>query len=225
MWVGTPTTQEVTAEGIIRAHSSCRVSLCRDGTSSIVLLIGELMKQSERYLQEGSHPRVIVEVSGRQQTCVQGVRRQRNCSCACVATAGQPSGLPNMLAGTCLCASHAQGFDVAKKALLEFLDKFKTDVDPADREVRRGGVPCVPRDAVHASSGRQQPASAREQWSCGQTVAACQVCTVGRPVKPAVSACLRPCVSCLSCACRLLLAPAPAAPAALSCTRCSCCAV
>lgn len=35
---------------------------CRDGTSSIVLLIGELMRQSERYLQEGSHPRVIVEV-------------------------------------------------------------------------------------------------------------------------------------------------------------------
>lgn len=38
-------------------------ALCRDGTSSIVLLIGELLKQSERYLQEGSHPRVIVEVS------------------------------------------------------------------------------------------------------------------------------------------------------------------
>lgn len=34
----------------------------RDGTSSIVLLIGELMKQAERYLSEGSHPRVIVEV-------------------------------------------------------------------------------------------------------------------------------------------------------------------
>jgi T-complex protein 1 subunit zeta len=42
--------------------------LCRDGTSSIVLLIGELMKQAERYLQEGSHPRVIVEV-GRQSQC------------------------------------------------------------------------------------------------------------------------------------------------------------
>jgi hypothetical protein len=34
-----------------------------------------------------------------------------------------------------MCAS-VQGFDVAKKALLEFLDKFKTEVDPADREVR-----------------------------------------------------------------------------------------
>jgi hypothetical protein len=29
-----------------------------------------------------------------------------------------------------------QGFDIAKKALLEFLDNFKTPVDPSDREVR-----------------------------------------------------------------------------------------
>jgi hypothetical protein len=29
-----------------------------------------------------------------------------------------------------------QGFDIAKKALLEFLDGFKTPVDPSDREVR-----------------------------------------------------------------------------------------
>ena len=35
---------------------------CRDGTTSTVLLIGELMKQAERYLNEGTHPRVIVEV-------------------------------------------------------------------------------------------------------------------------------------------------------------------
>ena len=35
---------------------------CRDGTTSTVLFIGELMKQAERYLNEGLHPRVIVEV-------------------------------------------------------------------------------------------------------------------------------------------------------------------
>ena len=34
----------------------------RDGTTSTVLLIGELMKQAERYLNEGTHPRVLVEV-------------------------------------------------------------------------------------------------------------------------------------------------------------------
>ena len=38
--------------------------LCRDGTTSTVLLIGELMKQAERYLNEGTHPRVLVEVRG-----------------------------------------------------------------------------------------------------------------------------------------------------------------
>ena len=32
-----------------------------DGTTSTVLLIGELLKQSERYLQEGLHPRLVVE--------------------------------------------------------------------------------------------------------------------------------------------------------------------
>ncbi|CAL5228267.1 g11370 [Coccomyxa viridis] len=32
-----------------------------DGTTSTVLLIGELMKQAERYLNEGCHPRVLAE--------------------------------------------------------------------------------------------------------------------------------------------------------------------
>lgn len=33
-----------------------------DGTTSMVLMIGELMKAAERYLAEGTHPRVIVDV-------------------------------------------------------------------------------------------------------------------------------------------------------------------
>lgn len=46
------------------AHRVGRVSvLNRDGTTSTVLFIGELMKQAERYLGEGLHPRVIVDVS------------------------------------------------------------------------------------------------------------------------------------------------------------------
>ncbi|KAK9943025.1 hypothetical protein M0R45_008650 [Rubus argutus] len=32
-----------------------------DGTTSTVLFIGELMKQSERYIDEGMHPRVLVD--------------------------------------------------------------------------------------------------------------------------------------------------------------------
>jgi T-complex protein 1 subunit zeta len=34
-----------------------------DGTTSTVLMIGEMMKQAERLIAEGTHPRVIVEVS------------------------------------------------------------------------------------------------------------------------------------------------------------------
>lgn len=61
-----------------------------DGTSSTVLMVGELMKAAERYLAEGTHPRVLVE-----------------------------------------------GFDTAKHAVLEFLDKFKVAVDPKDRDTIR----------------------------------------------------------------------------------------
>ncbi|WWC94918.1 T-complex protein 1, zeta subunit [Kwoniella sp. B9012] len=49
-----------------------------DGTTSVVLLVGELLKQADRYIQEGVHPRVIGE-----------------------------------------------GFDLAKKEALKFLDDFK----------------------------------------------------------------------------------------------------
>ncbi|PWN26950.1 T-complex protein 1 zeta subunit [Jaminaea rosea] len=34
---------------------------CGDGTTSVVLLVGELLKQAERYIQEGVHPRVLSE--------------------------------------------------------------------------------------------------------------------------------------------------------------------
>ena len=37
--------------------------MSRDGTTSTVCFIGELMKQAERYINEGVHPRVLVEVS------------------------------------------------------------------------------------------------------------------------------------------------------------------
>lgn len=32
-----------------------------DGTTSVVLLVGELLKQAERYTSEGVHPRVVSE--------------------------------------------------------------------------------------------------------------------------------------------------------------------
>ena len=33
-----------------------------DGTTTMVILIGELMKQAERYMADGLHPRIIAEV-------------------------------------------------------------------------------------------------------------------------------------------------------------------
>jgi chaperonin GroEL (HSP60 family) len=32
-----------------------------DGTTSVVLLVGELLKQARRYIEEGLHPRIITE--------------------------------------------------------------------------------------------------------------------------------------------------------------------
>ncbi|KAJ1412766.1 TCP-1-like chaperonin intermediate domain superfamily [Sesbania bispinosa] len=64
-----------------------------DGTTSTVIFIGELMKQSERYIDEGMHPRVLVD-----------------------------------------------GFEIAKRATLQFLEKFKTPVvmgDDPDKEILR----------------------------------------------------------------------------------------
>eukprot|EP01025_Chloroclados_australasicus_P024321 TRINITY_DN2441_c0_g1_i3.p1 TRINITY_DN2441_c0_g1~~TRINITY_DN2441_c0_g1_i3.p1 ORF type:complete len:532 (+),score=72.99 TRINITY_DN2441_c0_g1_i3:114-1709(+) len=68
-----------------------------DGTTSTVLFIGELLRQAERYLQEGLHPRIIVE-----------------------------------------------GFDVAKKALLDFLEEFKVPIKEEDHEI----IKCVARTAL-----------------------------------------------------------------------------
>ncbi|KAF8638017.1 hypothetical protein AX16_010649 [Volvariella volvacea WC 439] len=53
-----------------------------DGTTSVVLLVGELLKQADRYISEGVHPTVI-----------------------------------------------AEGFELAKKEALKFLDQFKRHVD------------------------------------------------------------------------------------------------
>lgn len=41
----------------------------------MVIFIGELMKQAERYISEGLHPRVIVEVRA-----VHAVRRALRCT-------------------------------------------------------------------------------------------------------------------------------------------------
>eukprot|EP00188_Purpureofilum_apyrenoidigerum_P001215 Plantae.Rhodophyta-Purpureofilum_apyrenoidigerum.ctg16527.p1 GENE.Plantae.Rhodophyta-Purpureofilum_apyrenoidigerum.ctg16527~~Plantae.Rhodophyta-Purpureofilum_apyrenoidigerum.ctg16527.p1 ORF type:complete len:531 (+),score=100.69 Plantae.Rhodophyta-Purpureofilum_apyrenoidigerum.ctg16527:142-1734(+) len=52
--------QNPTASMIART-ATAQDDMCGDGTTSTVLLIGELLKQAERYLIEGLHPRAITD--------------------------------------------------------------------------------------------------------------------------------------------------------------------
>ncbi|KAL6771143.1 CCT6 [Auxenochlorella protothecoides x Auxenochlorella symbiontica] len=88
--------QNPTAVMIARA-AVAQDDVTGDGTTSMIIFIGELMKQAERYIGEGLHPRVIVE-----------------------------------------------GYELAKRAALTFLDGFKEAVDVSDREALR----CVARSAL-----------------------------------------------------------------------------
>ncbi|KAI9197154.1 chaperonin Cpn60/TCP-1 family [Polychytrium aggregatum] len=77
--------QNPTACMIARA-ATAQDEVTGDGTTSNVLLIGELLKQAERFISEGLHPRIVTE-----------------------------------------------GFEIAKKEALNFLEKFKQP-RPMDRE-------------------------------------------------------------------------------------------
>ncbi|RYP40765.1 hypothetical protein DL768_010586 [Monosporascus sp. mg162] len=52
--------QNPTAVMIARA-ATAQDDICGDGTTSVVLLVGELLKQADRYISEGLHPRIITE--------------------------------------------------------------------------------------------------------------------------------------------------------------------
>ena len=86
---------------------------CSDGTTSMVVFIGELMKQAERYISEGLHPRIIVD-----------------------------------------------GYDLAKKATLEFLEGFKDTANAKDRCA--GQVPMG--SCVH---GGLRMLAECACWTCG----------------------------------------------------------
>mmetsp|Transcript_18797 Transcript_18797/g.41128 ORF Transcript_18797/g.41128 Transcript_18797/m.41128 type:complete len:536 (-) Transcript_18797:342-1949(-) len=92
--------QHPTAMMIART-ATAQDDITGDGTSSTVLLIGDLLKQSERYLSDGLHPRVLVE-----------------------------------------------GFEVAKRASLEFLETFKQDVDTGFKTFDREMLRCVARTSL-----------------------------------------------------------------------------
>ena len=46
---------------MIARASTAQDDMVGDGTTSNVLFIGELMKQSERYISEGIHPSILVD--------------------------------------------------------------------------------------------------------------------------------------------------------------------
>lgn len=52
--------QNPTAVMIARA-ATAQDDICGDGTTSVVLLVGELLKQAERHIAEGLHPRIITD--------------------------------------------------------------------------------------------------------------------------------------------------------------------
>jgi T-complex protein 1 subunit zeta len=46
---------------MIARAASAQDEITGDGTTSVVLLVGELLKQADRYISEGLHPRVITD--------------------------------------------------------------------------------------------------------------------------------------------------------------------
>lgn len=52
--------QHPTAAMIARAANALD-DMCGDGTTTAVLFIGELMRQAERYIGDGVHPRILVD--------------------------------------------------------------------------------------------------------------------------------------------------------------------
>lgn len=46
---------------MIARAATAQDEITGDGTTSIVMLVGEFMKQAERHISEGLHPRIITE--------------------------------------------------------------------------------------------------------------------------------------------------------------------
>ena len=46
---------------MIARAATAQDDITGDGTTSVVLMVGELLKQADRYIAEGLHPRVITD--------------------------------------------------------------------------------------------------------------------------------------------------------------------
>ena len=57
-----PSIRYAKAEQVMIARAAtAQDDITGDGTTSVVLLVGELLKQADRYISEGLHPRVITD--------------------------------------------------------------------------------------------------------------------------------------------------------------------
>ena len=46
---------------MIARAATAQDDITGDGTTSVVLMVGELLKQADRYITEGLHPRIITD--------------------------------------------------------------------------------------------------------------------------------------------------------------------
>lgn len=46
---------------MIARAATAQDDITGDGTTSVVLMVGELLKQADRYVSEGLHPRIITD--------------------------------------------------------------------------------------------------------------------------------------------------------------------
>ena len=86
---------------IIARTATAQEDVTGDGTTSNVLFTGELLSQAERYLTEGLHPRILVEVSGASRRAT-GKRGSQVCAaqkCFTVARTDQLSEILRMRSG------------------------------------------------------------------------------------------------------------------------------
>jgi T-complex protein 1 subunit zeta len=70
---------------MIARAATAQDDITGDGTTSVVLLVGELLKQADRYIAEGLHPRVITDGYDIAKTETLKVRHTTNKSCVILA--------------------------------------------------------------------------------------------------------------------------------------------
>lgn len=67
---------------MIARAATAQDDITGDGTTSVVLLVGELLKQANRFISEGLHPRVITDGYEIAKTETIKVFALKRCACS-----------------------------------------------------------------------------------------------------------------------------------------------